>query len=66
MTHGASAKTDEAYYGTCANCCRDLMVVTHWYWELGGRIWRFCSQRCHDRFVSDPVRCLIVSPLHDV
>ena len=54
------------YHGHCANCCRELVAVPRWYWEYGGQIQYFCSERCHDRFVADPVRRLIVSPLHEV
>ncbi len=46
----------------CAMCGRDLITVSEWSWEYAGRILRFCSQRCEDRFRVDPARRIIVSP----
>jgi YHS domain-containing protein len=46
----------------CANCGKPLVTAPLEYWEYAGRIQLFCSQRCYDRFTTDPARRLIASP----
>lgn len=57
-----SGAKGEARLEYCANCGRDLIMTSLWYWEFAGRIQLFCSQRCYDRFTADPARRVGVSP----